>query len=74
MKFKLVAALIVASALAGGMSSGSAAADGPPEFGCYHQLGSLLFTVGYPGTEEFQSNKRDCHDIDKYNTHVAPIK
>jgi len=74
MGFKRVAALMVASATVGvGLSSGSAAAAGPQEFGCFHQRGSLLFSVGYPGTEEFQSNKRDCLSIDKYITHVAPI-
>lgn len=75
MGFKRVAALVVASAAVGvGLSAPSATASGPDEFGCFHQRGSLLFSVGYPGTEEFQSNKRDCLSIEKYHTYVAPIR
>lgn len=73
MKVKIGAALLAAATIVS-MGAISAAAEGSPVFGCYHQRGSLLFEVGSPGTDEFQANKRDCHDIDKYGTHVARIR
>jgi hypothetical protein len=70
---KLGAALVVASALASvGLTAGSASAA-PPEMGCFVQGGSMIFPVGTPGTDEFDSNRADCLNQDKYRTHVAPI-